>query len=64
MEKVQININLASQGAFGRCKDSVGKLYSYQAVHWLQVVLIVQFHFQLRDTVSSDACGDLQEGFA
>ena len=51
MGKVQINILiliLASQGTFGRCEGSVGKLYSYQAVHWLQVVLIIlQFHFQL-----------------
>ena len=52
MGKVQINILililiLASQGTFGRCEGSVGKLYGYQAVHWLQVVLIVQFHFQL-----------------
>ena len=46
MGKVQININLASQGAFGRREGSVGKFYSYQAVHWLQVFLIVKFHFQ------------------
>ena len=51
MGKVQINIFiriliLASQGAFGRCEDSVGKFYSYQAVHWLQVALIVQFQLQ------------------
>ena len=39
MGKVQININLASQGAIRRCEGSVGKFYSYQAVHWLQVVL-------------------------
>ena len=52
MGKVRINILifiliLASQGTFGRCEGSAGKLYSYQAVHWLQVVFIVQFHFQL-----------------